>query len=177
LQPVLICVGETTAKHAFILGQTSTPPPTPALGQTAEERDAIAAAAIASPTGARQVKTFSAGYPLTSDDDQIDIAGFTGVLSDGSTVVFPAGSVGGLLSGAKFGVFYNPGTATYSVEEEPATASMADSDLAFIGWQATSDLGEYPAPDEPPAGYGGQGGIYQPTRYSGEIYDGGGATP
>ena len=42
-------IGETDAKHTFALGQTGTPPPTPALGQTAEERDAIAAAAIAPP--------------------------------------------------------------------------------------------------------------------------------
>ena len=38
-------IGETTEKHAYCLGRTGTPPPTPALSQTAQERDEVAAAA------------------------------------------------------------------------------------------------------------------------------------
>lgn len=38
-------MGETSSKHAYALGKTGTPPPTPVLGQTGEERDALAAAA------------------------------------------------------------------------------------------------------------------------------------
>lgn len=40
----LTLVSETAGKHAYALGMTGTPPPTPALGQTAEERDDLAAA-------------------------------------------------------------------------------------------------------------------------------------
>lgn len=38
-------MGETPAKHAYCLGQVAAPPPTPSLGQTAQERDEIASAA------------------------------------------------------------------------------------------------------------------------------------
>lgn len=41
----LTLIGETAGKHDYALGLTGTPPPTPALGQTAEERDELAAAA------------------------------------------------------------------------------------------------------------------------------------
>lgn len=43
-------IGETAAKHAYALGRTGTPPPTPALGQTGAQRDELAAAA-ADPVG------------------------------------------------------------------------------------------------------------------------------
>lgn len=39
----LTLIGETPTKHAFALGQTGTAPPTPALGMTQEERDAMTA--------------------------------------------------------------------------------------------------------------------------------------
>lgn len=38
-------IGETAAKHAYALGTSATPPPTPALGMTPRERDELAAAA------------------------------------------------------------------------------------------------------------------------------------
>ena len=60
----LTLIGETPAKHAYALGLTGTPPPTPALGQTAQERDETAAN-----TGDRQVgievtplRTYAADY-------------------------------------------------------------------------------------------------------------------
>lgn len=37
-------ITETAAKHAYCLGQTGIAPPTPAIGQTAQERDELAAA-------------------------------------------------------------------------------------------------------------------------------------
>lgn len=42
----LTLIGETSAKHAYALGQTGTPPATPALGQSGAQRDAVAAGAI-----------------------------------------------------------------------------------------------------------------------------------
>jgi hypothetical protein len=41
----LVFIGETASKHAYALGLTGTAPPTPALGQTAQERDETAAGA------------------------------------------------------------------------------------------------------------------------------------
>ena len=37
-----VFIGETPAKHAYALGETATPPPTPTLGQSAQERDELA---------------------------------------------------------------------------------------------------------------------------------------
>jgi len=37
----LVVRSETDGKHAFAMGQTAVPPPTPTLGQTAEERDTV----------------------------------------------------------------------------------------------------------------------------------------
>lgn len=42
-------MGETSAKHAYCLGLTGTAPPTPAIGQTAQEKDELAAAASEPP--------------------------------------------------------------------------------------------------------------------------------
>ncbi len=44
MKVTLELMGETPAKHAYCLGQTGVAPPTPAIGQTAEERDVLAAA-------------------------------------------------------------------------------------------------------------------------------------
>ena len=41
----MVLKGETPAKHDFALGKVATPPPTPVIGQTQEERDAVAVGA------------------------------------------------------------------------------------------------------------------------------------
>lgn len=51
-------MGETSAKHAYCLGLTGTAPPTPAIGQTAQERDELAAAAN-DPAGLGTIKLAS----------------------------------------------------------------------------------------------------------------------
>lgn len=163
LQPVFICVTETSAKHAFILGQTSTPPPTPAWGQTAEERDTLAAAATAPPRAAHEIVGYDPPeWPLSSDDTSITVAAFVGTMDDGSAVIFPSDtSMTGLASDARYGVFYDLAAGTYSAALEPATAERGDSDLAFVGWQSTSTGGVYTPPPPPPGGYGGAGGFHQ----------------
>lgn len=52
---------ETPGKHAFALGKTATPPPTPVLAQTPEERDLLAAAAI---TPSAEDVEYADGTPL-----------------------------------------------------------------------------------------------------------------
>ncbi len=51
-------MGETSAKHAYCLGLTGTAPPTPAIGQTAQEKDELASAA-ADPAGLGTLKLSS----------------------------------------------------------------------------------------------------------------------
>jgi hypothetical protein len=67
----LTLIGETTAKHAYALGQTGTPPPTPALGQTAQQRDELAAAALYESTSSI-VSLSLGGGPNTYDSTEID---------------------------------------------------------------------------------------------------------
>lgn len=157
----LTLIGETAAKHAYALGLTGTPPPTPALGQTAEERDVIAAEAIAPPAAARSTVTRTVAYPVSAGETTISVSAFSGVLNDGSTVSFPAGSVTGLTDSTTYGVFYNPSTANYSAAMYPAETQRADRDLVFLGWAVTSVSGggSYPPPESPPPGYGGDGNV------------------
>lgn len=68
---------ETPAKHDFALGRTATPPPTPVLAQTAQERDLLASAAMrpraidAAEGATRNVArgTYAAGTTYTRGDE------------------------------------------------------------------------------------------------------------
>lgn len=155
-------IGESAAKHAYALGRVGTPPPTPALGQTAAQRDAIAAQTVLTAgSGAHRLISLNPLYPLTSNDVSITVAAFTGVTDDGRTIAFAAGSVTGLTASTAYNVFWNG--AAYSAAVAPATAQMADSDLVFIGFQATDNgAGTYPGGSTPPGGWGGSGGGYVP---------------
>lgn len=161
----LTVMGETEAKHAYALGQVGTPPPTPALGQTAEERDAIASAAIAPPRAAHEIVGYDPPeWPLSSTDTTITVAAFDGTMDDGSVVSFPASSsLTGLTADTVYGVFYDLSAGTYSAIAQPATSERADSDYAFVGWQRTAQAGgtTYTPPDPPPGGFGGGGGFYR----------------
>lgn len=68
LTVALVLMSETTAKHAYCLGQTPTSPPTPEIGQTGEERDDIAAAAGDPPGFLSQLVLSS----YVTDSDPID---------------------------------------------------------------------------------------------------------
>ena len=61
--------GETAAKHAYAMGEVAVPPPTPLIGQTQEERDAIAASAR-EPSGYSQarIRTVSFRNPRDASD-------------------------------------------------------------------------------------------------------------
>lgn len=71
----LTFVTETPGKHAFALGRTATPPPTPAIGQTAEQRDRVAAGAQ-KPAGFTTVE-ISASYTrgLAGNVTQMHVGG------------------------------------------------------------------------------------------------------
>lgn len=154
-------MGETPAKHDYALGITGTPPPTPALGQTPQERDELAAAATAAPSAAHRLISYDPLYPLSGTDTTIPVIAFDGVTDDGRTIAFPADTVTGLTASTAYNVFWDG--AAYSAAAAPATAEMADSDLIFIGFQATDDgAGTYPGGTPPPPGWGGSSGGYEP---------------
>lgn len=109
------------------------------------------------PLGARWFLSRSIAFPLTSDDTSISVAGFTGTLDDASTATIVAGSITGLASGTSFGVFAVRASGALFATERPSAADMANPANMFLGWQATSTSGAYPASDPPPGGYGGTG--------------------
>lgn len=114
--------------------------------------------------GVRKIVARSVAYPLTSDDDSIEVAAFDGTLDDGRVITFPDDdtTLVALANGTKFGVFWHLTNEEYSVVEYPANSRMADSAYVFLGWQATSTGGTYPPPETPPGGAGGDGGYYLP---------------
>jgi hypothetical protein len=148
----LTLIGETTAKHAYALGLTGTPPPTPALGQTAQERDELAAAVV-DPLGARTLVSKSVNFPLSSDDDSISVAAFDGVTNTGQEIAFPAATITGLAAGTDYVVAWSTATSTYSAEAYPAAALSASPDQVLIGRQSTSTGGVYDDPEPAPPGY------------------------
>ena len=108
--------------------------------------------------GARWIASRSVSFPLTSDDDSIEVEAFDATLYDGSAVSFPADldDMTGLTSGTTFGVFFDPATQTYLATPTPSATEMADRSLIFVGAQSTSDGGTF-TPETPPDGYGGGG--------------------
>ncbi|ASP29675.1 hypothetical protein CHH26_05085 [Qipengyuania flava] len=64
-------MGETSAKHAYCLGLTGTAPPTPAVGQTAQERDELAAA-VTYEANSSAISLSLGGGPNTYDSTEID---------------------------------------------------------------------------------------------------------
>ncbi len=153
-----VFIGETAAKHAYALGETAVPPPTPYIGMSAQERDELAAAANSDSSASRRIVTRTVPFPVSSDATSITIVTFEGVLDDGRTVVFPAGSITGLANATTFAVLYDLIAEAYIAAPLPATAELADSDNAFVFWQATSNPdGTYVPPPTSPPGYNGGG--------------------
>lgn len=78
MKVTLELMGETPAKHAYCLGQVGVSPPTPAIGQTAQERDELAASVTESATEAQQLIATSSQTPtpisITATGGNITIA-------------------------------------------------------------------------------------------------------
>lgn len=108
-------------------------------------------------TGVRRILSRSVQFPLSSNDNSISITAFTGVIDDGSTVSFPAVTIGGRASGVNYAVFYNPVAGIYFAIVSPALAQFADPALIYLGLQATSSGGSYTPPPTPPGGGAGDG--------------------
>lgn len=132
----------------------------------------IGNSAAPSSRGACQFTSQSA-VPLSSTDTSINIAAFSGVLNSayqGSTMIsLPAGTLSGLTAGTKYGVFYNTAASppVYFASASPALPAFANPANIFVGWQATSSGGMYPASSDTP-GYGGSGTTYQGGAQTGQ---------
>lgn len=101
---------------------------------------------------------FDGTLPVTSDASTIYVAAFNALIDDGRKISFPAGSVGGLDSLTRYGVFWNLTTSSYEAEPVPALTRRASADYVFIRWYSTSDsFGNYPSDTPPPPGDGGDG--------------------
>lgn len=107
--------------------------------------------------GVHTLRSRTVAYPVTSDDDSITVAAFSGVLDDGRTISFPAAEIAALSSGTTYGVFWDIAGASYHVEASPAATAMASNAYVFLNWSTTSDGGSYPEGPTPPPGWGGDG--------------------
>lgn len=148
----LIMISETAAKHPFALGLTDVAPPTAALGQTAQERDELAAAALATPRGASRLQSIDPINAIQPGNGLIVIFEFNGVTDTGDTIVFPDETITGLATATKYHLFWNPATPGYQAVPSPATTQMADDTLIFLVQLATSASGSFPAGDTVPDG-------------------------
>lgn len=113
--------------------------------------------------GAFRVVSRSVPFPLSTDDDTVTVAAFSGVLDDSRTIEFAAADIAAA-PGTTYAVLFDLSALTYSVAAQPATLELANANNVFLGWAVTSDGGEYPAPPTPPPGYGGEGGFGQYTQ-------------
>lgn len=76
-------ISETAAKHAYALGRTGVAPPTPALGQSGEDRDELASAAN-SPLGYASTQIRSAAIKNPRDTSDVAIPLLTSTYDSGS---------------------------------------------------------------------------------------------
>ena len=142
---------ETDSKHDFAMGRTAVPPPSPIIGQTAQERDEVADGAI-NQRGSLRIVTREPVFPVTSGDSSIDIEAFVGTLDDGRVISFPLGELTGLDSGVLYSVFWDLIEEEYIAEPSPSE-KLEDRAFVFVGNVVTSDGGIYPAPPTTPAGW------------------------
>jgi len=149
--------GETAAKHNFAMGKTAFPPPTAIIGQTGEERDAVASDTI-NPRGAYRILTYVPAFPVTGGDDSITIVAFSGTLDDGRVVSFPAHTESSLTANSFFSVFWDLIDEVYLVVPAPGTTQMTNRRYVFVSAQSTSTSGTFPTGPTPPAG-----GTYDPN--------------
>lgn len=145
---------ETPGKHAFCLGQTGVAPPTPAIGQTPQERDEIAAS-INDPRGAFTLTSRVPNFPVTPGNGQISIATFTGTLSDGRVISFPSTTQTGLLQSTAYSVFWDLITDQYVFALSPGEAELQDRTKVLIGNTRTSNGTTFPVAPAPPPGWDG----------------------
>lgn len=154
LQVTFTFKGETPAKHDFALGKVAVPPPTPVIGQTAQQRDSIASF-ISNPRG---IYTFLSSTPAVRAEGgqgQITVQTFTGTLDDSRSISVTGETQTGLDEFASYDVVYDLIDETLSYILAPADTEIASSRYAYIGRVFTSDGVDFPDMPTPPPGWGG----------------------
>jgi hypothetical protein len=152
----LTLVTETAEKHAFALGRTGTPPPTPAIGQTAQERDQIASGAQNPPGYATIEISGSYHVGLAGNITQVHVGGgnvevtipnHSRVYTSGRTVTV-TGDVLTLPETTTLLIYYDDEDRTGGAVTYQTTATAADAyfsadnpDRHFIGYVTTVDAG------------------------------------
>lgn len=151
-------ITETVAKHAYCLGQTGIAPPTPAIGQTAQERDELASAATSEPRAARQIVNSTVAYPVTTTQTAASVVAFTATIDSGDETDFPAATISGLTAATSYVVLWNLDTSSYSAVAMPALTALANPRNVIIRYVSTqSGDGSYPSSPTPPGGDSGGG--------------------
>ena len=151
-------ITETVAKHAYCLGQTGVAPPTPAIGQTAQERDELASAATSEPRAARQIVNSTIKYPVTTTQTTAAVVAFTATIDSGDETNFPAATISGLTAATSYVVLWNLDTSSYSAVLMPALTALANPRNVIIRYVSTqSSDGSYPSSPTPPGGDSGGG--------------------
>lgn len=144
--------GETPGKHPFALGKTAVPPPTAIIGQTGQQRDAVAARNV-NPQGAYTVLQFTPAYPVVPGNGQVVISAFDGLIDDGRLIAFPAETITGLSQLTAYRLLWDLITEEYLVVEGNATVEREDSRYVDVSGFFTSDGTAFPTPDPPPDGW------------------------
>lgn len=104
-------------------------------------------------SGIRRIVSRSVAYPVSSDDTNIYIAAFTGILDDGRSISFAAHTIASLSNDTVYQVLYNLTTSTYSAVVSPATSYMSDPNYVAVWVQTTSVGGVFTPPPDPPDGF------------------------
>lgn len=146
---------ETPEKHDFCLGRTGVAPPTPTIGQTAQERDEVAAGTLLNSGGAYTFRSSTPAVRATPGDGTMTVASFTGILDDGRSISVSGETFTGLSVMTSYDVFYDLSSEELSVEVSPGDTKLASSRYAFVWRASTSDGGTFPDPPPPPPGGGG----------------------
>ena len=152
-------ISEVSAKHAFALGQSASPPPTPALGQSAEDRDQLAAA-TATPSGfdatliASSYISDPVGVLLTADQTSIVIAAHSRTYPDkavaitGNAIIKLDDGVTNLVPATQYFVYYDDapragGAVAFkaSLQAPVAANSPAQSARHYVGTITTAATG------------------------------------
>ena len=151
MKVTLEVITETPEKHDFCLGRTGVAPPTPAIGQTSEERDLIAANAL-NTRGAYAIKISTPANPITPGDGQVAIVAFTGTLDDGRVISFPAETNTTLAQSTFYRIFWDLIEEEYIYEPANPAPQMESDRFVFLMSVFTSDGTSFPTPDPPPPG-------------------------
>ena len=151
----LTLMSETYAKHAWALGRSAAPPPTPALGQTQQQRDELAAAA-ALPSGYFRsliASSWQGAVTITATDDEIVIGNHDRIYSDLTVAVTGAtlavdDTAAAIAAETVYYLYYDDatragGAVTWAATTDFYAAQLSDTapDRHFGGWIITDAIG------------------------------------